>query len=230
MKGCVREVRPHLDDNATKLWLDDATAALAAIIVIPSSNRAHVQQLVIPREGGVSSTPLPHLSQASPGFRGTRPGRNFGRVEYISSASRKRNSRIPKRAYSPRADNATVRLHSTDRTRMHGVMGKPPGAATDTASATSRTTLLLLVAMTGVAPISLYMLVPALPVLGHHVRARYFDRADDGVALHGRHRLLADHHGPAVGQVRPPPGAAGGPRPDGGGERRPASSPKRCRN
>ena len=23
-----REVRPHLDDNATKLWLDDATAAL----------------------------------------------------------------------------------------------------------------------------------------------------------------------------------------------------------
>ena len=23
-----REVRPHLDDNATKLWLDEATAAL----------------------------------------------------------------------------------------------------------------------------------------------------------------------------------------------------------
>ena len=48
---------------------------------------------------------------------------------------------------------------------MHGVMGKPPGAATDTGTATSRTMLLLLVAMTGVAPISLYMLVPALPVL-----------------------------------------------------------------
>jgi DHA1 family bicyclomycin/chloramphenicol resistance-like MFS transporter len=49
---------------------------------------------------------------------------------------------------------------------MHGVMGKPPGAATDTAGiATSRATLLLLVAMTGVAPISLYMLVPALPEL-----------------------------------------------------------------
>ena len=48
---------------------------------------------------------------------------------------------------------------------MHGVMGKPPGAATDNSAATSRTTLLLLVAMTGVAPISLYMLVPALPVL-----------------------------------------------------------------
>ncbi len=46
---------------------------------------------------------------------------------------------------------------------MHGVMGKPPGAATN--NATSRTMLLLLVAMTGVAPISLYMLVPALPVL-----------------------------------------------------------------
>lgn len=46
---------------------------------------------------------------------------------------------------------------------MHGVMGKAPG--TETSPATSRTTLLLLVAMTGVAPISLYMLVPALPVL-----------------------------------------------------------------
>jgi DHA1 family bicyclomycin/chloramphenicol resistance-like MFS transporter len=49
---------------------------------------------------------------------------------------------------------------------MHGVTGKPPGAATDNAGiATSRTILLLLVAMTGVAPISLYLLVPALPVL-----------------------------------------------------------------
>src|ERR1700726_3580322 len=45
---------------------------------------------------------------------------------------------------------------------MHGAMGKPPETATP---ATSRTTLLLLVAMTGVAPISLYMLVPALPLL-----------------------------------------------------------------
>jgi DHA1 family bicyclomycin/chloramphenicol resistance-like MFS transporter len=45
-------------------------------------------------------------------------------------------------------------------------MGKPPGAATgDTGIAPSRIMLLLLVAMTGVAPISLYMLVPALPVL-----------------------------------------------------------------
>jgi DHA1 family bicyclomycin/chloramphenicol resistance-like MFS transporter len=44
-------------------------------------------------------------------------------------------------------------------------MGKPPGAATDNGIATSRVMLLLLVAMTGVAPISLYMLVPALPVL-----------------------------------------------------------------
>jgi MFS transporter, DHA1 family, multidrug resistance protein len=49
---------------------------------------------------------------------------------------------------------------------MHGVMGKPPGATNDTAGvATSRFMLLLLVAMTGVAPISLYMLVPALPML-----------------------------------------------------------------
>jgi MFS transporter, DHA1 family, multidrug resistance protein len=48
---------------------------------------------------------------------------------------------------------------------MHGVMGRPPGAATRTDIATSRIMLLLLVAMTGVAPISLYMLVPALPRL-----------------------------------------------------------------
>jgi DHA1 family bicyclomycin/chloramphenicol resistance-like MFS transporter len=44
--------------------------------------------------------------------------------------------------------------------------GKPPAAEKDgTGNATSRTMLLLLVAMTGVAPISLYMLVPALPLL-----------------------------------------------------------------
>jgi DHA1 family bicyclomycin/chloramphenicol resistance-like MFS transporter len=49
---------------------------------------------------------------------------------------------------------------------MHGVMGKPPGAVTDKHGlATSRIMLLMLVLMTGVAPISLYMLVPALPVL-----------------------------------------------------------------
>lgn len=49
---------------------------------------------------------------------------------------------------------------------MHGVMGRPPGAATDnTGIAPSRIMLLMLVVMTGVAPISLYMLVPALPVL-----------------------------------------------------------------
>jgi DHA1 family bicyclomycin/chloramphenicol resistance-like MFS transporter len=46
---------------------------------------------------------------------------------------------------------------------MHGVMGSPPKAATD--NAPPRSMLLLLVLMTGVAPISLYLLVPALPVL-----------------------------------------------------------------
>jgi DHA1 family bicyclomycin/chloramphenicol resistance-like MFS transporter len=49
---------------------------------------------------------------------------------------------------------------------LHGVTGKPPEAAQDKPDiATSRLMLLLLVAMTGVAPISLYLLVPALPVL-----------------------------------------------------------------
>src|SRR4030095_8578117 len=47
---------------------------------------------------------------------------------------------------------------------MHGGVGKPPGAAAN-AVATSKMMLLMLVAMTGVAPISLYMLVPALPML-----------------------------------------------------------------
>jgi DHA1 family bicyclomycin/chloramphenicol resistance-like MFS transporter len=46
---------------------------------------------------------------------------------------------------------------------MHGVTGKPPDTANHIAP--PRIMLLLLVAMTGVAPISLYLLVPALPVL-----------------------------------------------------------------
>src|ERR1700683_4105013 len=48
---------------------------------------------------------------------------------------------------------------------MHGVMGKRPKAVTEAGTAPSRVMLLLLVGMTGVAPISLYMLVPALPQL-----------------------------------------------------------------
>jgi len=48
---------------------------------------------------------------------------------------------------------------------MHGVLGKPPRAAADDGVATSKVMLMLLVAMTGVAPISLYLLVPALPML-----------------------------------------------------------------
>src|SRR6266571_4666052 len=48
---------------------------------------------------------------------------------------------------------------------MHGVMGKPPRAVSDNGVANSKIMLMLLVAMTGVAPISLYLLVPALPVL-----------------------------------------------------------------
>lgn len=47
---------------------------------------------------------------------------------------------------------------------MHGMISRPPEAAA-TNIATSRVVLLLLVVMTGIAPISLYILVPALPVL-----------------------------------------------------------------
>jgi DHA1 family bicyclomycin/chloramphenicol resistance-like MFS transporter len=46
---------------------------------------------------------------------------------------------------------------------MHGVIKPPP--ASDRNLATSKLMLMLLVVMTGIAPISLYMLVPALPVL-----------------------------------------------------------------
>lgn len=48
---------------------------------------------------------------------------------------------------------------------MHGNIGRPPEAATPQNIAASRVVLVLLVAMTGVAPISLYMVVPTLPVL-----------------------------------------------------------------
>jgi DHA1 family bicyclomycin/chloramphenicol resistance-like MFS transporter len=49
---------------------------------------------------------------------------------------------------------------------MHGMMGKPPAAAPDKDRiATSHAMLWLLVAMNGLAPISLYLLVPALPML-----------------------------------------------------------------
>src|SRR5690242_16676982 len=56
---------------------------------------------------------------------------------------------------------------------MHGTTGNPPPSKlpfpseepADRTGMTSRTMLLLLVAMTGLAPISLYMLVPALPML-----------------------------------------------------------------
>src|SRR5690242_12496943 len=48
---------------------------------------------------------------------------------------------------------------------MHGIAGSSQGAAEIEGAAPSRRTLLLLVVMTGAAPISLYILVPALPVL-----------------------------------------------------------------
>ena len=46
---------------------------------------------------------------------------------------------------------------------MHGMISRPQETAKNIA--TSRVMLLLLVVMTGIAPISLYILVPALPVL-----------------------------------------------------------------
>jgi DHA1 family bicyclomycin/chloramphenicol resistance-like MFS transporter len=48
---------------------------------------------------------------------------------------------------------------------MHGRMSQPPQAVSNGGVANAKTMLMLLVVMTGVAPISLYLLVPALPVL-----------------------------------------------------------------
>jgi len=48
---------------------------------------------------------------------------------------------------------------------MHGMTGKLPAEMDQSGPATSRVMLMLLVVMTGVAPISLYLLVPALPKL-----------------------------------------------------------------
>ena len=75
------------------------------------------------------------------------------------------NSRIPKRPYSLPAIALQSDLHETGSDAhawSDGQAGSDGGSRKDRAS---RITLLLLVAMTGVAPISLYMLVPALPML-----------------------------------------------------------------
>src|SRR6516165_6167499 len=48
---------------------------------------------------------------------------------------------------------------------MHGMTGKQPGLAPDKRLAGPRVMLMLLVIMAGLAPISLYLLVPALPLL-----------------------------------------------------------------
>ena len=72
---------------------------------------------------------------------------------------------------------------------MHGMISRPPEAATKNI-ATSRVVLLLLVVMTGIAPISLYILVPALPAL-----AATFGRD----ILIRKQRRLCPVPGPAVG-------------------------------
>jgi len=48
---------------------------------------------------------------------------------------------------------------------MHGTIGKSPDTATPVMVAHPRVLLMLLIVMTGLAPVSLYLLVPALPML-----------------------------------------------------------------
>src|SRR5882762_7756813 len=73
---------------------------------------------------------------------------------------------MPKRPYSCWAmslQSNSIGLNRSRPHRMHGRMSQPPQAVSGVANA--KTMLMLLVVMTGVAPISLYLLVPALPVL-----------------------------------------------------------------
>src|SRR5882672_6198313 len=74
-----------------------------------------------------------------------------------------RNNRIP---WARSRYSRVQRIYQPEpaRTKMHGVTGKSDAVHLSPAP-TSKIMLLLLVTMTGVAPISLYMLVPALPVL-----------------------------------------------------------------
>jgi len=99
---------------------------------------------------------------------------------------------------------------------MHGVTGKPD-AVLGSPAPTSKVMLLLLVTMTGVAPISLYMLVPALPVLasdfGRDISIAQMTVSLYMVASHVRRSSWA-----AVGPFWAPSGAARRPRSDDRGE------------
>ena len=103
---------------------------------------------------------------------------------------------------------------------MHGMMGNQPRLAPDKPLSSPRVMLMLLVVMTGVAPISLYLLVPALPLLAT-VFGGDISIAQMTVSLYmvgiACSQIIM---GAAVGQVRPPPGAARRPRPDGRSEHR----------
>src|ERR1700685_170062 len=71
------------------------------------------------------------------------------------------------RGAAPDRNRVRWRMRENWTPVMHDVVGKPAALTNGKVAdiATTRTMLLLLVAMTGVAPISLYMLVPALPHL-----------------------------------------------------------------
>ena len=113
-----RAVRPHLDDNATKLWLDRGDGGDAADLDAVCSSA------VVPREGGGPSTPWPVGSIADfSGILGHPPSRvttaEFVARDEISLA------RLPKSAWphaetsvSAMSHRATVRSQNlnSDRT------------------------------------------------------------------------------------------------------------------
>ncbi len=96
--------------------------------------------------------------------------------------------------------------------------------------ATSKIMLLLLVAMTGVAPISLYMLVPALPVLattfGGDISIAQMTVSLYMVGIACSQLIM----GPLSDKFGRRPVLLARPRLDGGGQCRLHRSRKRCRN
>ena len=101
---------------------------------------------------------------------------------------------------------------------MHGMISKPPETATEPRDL-ARGVAAARRHDRDRADLALYAGSGAAGA-GDDIWQRHLGRADDGVALHGRHRAVATHHGPAVGPFRAAPGAARRTGADGRRQRR----------
>src|SRR3954453_9841736 len=171
------------------------------------------------REGGASSTPRPldSITAASgildsPPPRGMTPvTRHEQRAQFIIiapplSPSRNPYSRIPKRRYASCASalQSDSNFCETDTHARHdqqaaGHGEEPRDLARGVAAARRHDR--------DRADLALYAGSGAAGA-GDDIWQRHLGRADDGVAVHGRHRAVATHHGTAVGPFRATTGAA----------------------